>query len=370
MKKMFTFVAAMLLCTVAFAEDKELFNPATASIKETYFAPGWSPDGKSTATYDAATGTVSVDIQSNLGAQWQGQVKLQHDVTFDPAKSYVLSVKFHSNKDLGGVTLKMDDNAEVVYANQEIKLPADADYVFTSAKSNGVAGNNKVMVFDFGYAAAGTQITISNISIKEVGNATVVEPVEHPAPATAPVRAAADVFSIYSDVYTAGTAMAIGGWGQKTKIEEVNLSETDKAFYCTKSNYMGWELNANVAIAQLAGYPYLHMDIYVAEEGSVMFQPIWGAGGMVTYTLAAGWNSLDIDLLEKYAGIDLAKIFQLKWDGMPATCYFDNVYFYKDTETAIRNTAVVEKAQKTIINGQMLIIRDGIRYNALGQVIE
>ena len=370
MKKMFTFVAAILFCTAAFAEEKELFNPSAASIKETYIAPGWNVDANSSATYDAATGTISVSIASNLSAQWQGQVKFSHNVTFDPAKSYVLSVKFHSNKALGGVTLKMDDNAEVVYANQEITLPADADYVFTSAKSNGVAGNNQIMVFDFGYAAAGTQITISNISIKEVGEAAVVEPVKHPAPATAPARAAADVFSIYSDAYTAGTAMAVGGWGQKTKIEEVNLSETDKTFYCTNSNYMGWELNANVAVAQLAEYPYLHMDIYVAEPGSIMFQPIWGAGGMVTYTLATGWNSLHIDLLEKYPGIELAKIFQLKWDGMPATCYFDNVYFYKDTEMAIRNTAVVEKAQKTIINGQLIISRDGIRYNALGQVME
>lgn len=86
--------------------------------------------------------------------------------------------------------------------------------------------------------------------------------------------------------------------------------------------------------------------------------------------MATGWNSLHIDLLEKYPGIELAKIFQLKWDGMPATCYFDNVYFYKDTEMAIRNTAVVEKAQKTIINGQLIISRNGIRYNALGQVME
>ena len=279
-------------------------------------------------------------------------------------------MKFRSNKAFGGVTVKMDDNAEVVYANQEIKLPADADYTFTSAKSNGKAGNNKIMVFDFGYAAAGTQITISNISIKEVGEAAAVEPVEHPAPAVAPTRAAVNVFSIYSDVYTAGTNMAIGGWGQKTKIEEVNLSETDKAFYCTGSNYMGWELNANVAIAQLANYPYLHMDIYVAEAASIMFQPIWGAGGMATFTLTAGWNSLDIDLAEKYNGIDLAKIFQLKWDGMPSTCYFDNVYFYKDAEMGIRNTAVAEKAQKTVIDGQLVILRDGIRYNAQGKVIE
>lgn len=370
MKKMFTFVAAMLLCIVAFAEEKELFNPANASIKETYFAPNWAPDGKSTATYDATTGTISIDIQSNLGAQWQGQVKLQHDVTFDPAKSYILSMKFHSNKAFGGVTVKMDDKAEVVYANQEIKLPADADYVFTSAKGNGVAGNSKIMVFDFGYAAAGTKITISNISIKEVGEAVAVEPVEHPAPAVAPTRAAANVFSIYSDVYTAGTNMAIGGWGQKTKIEEVNLSETDKAFYCTGSNYMGWELNANVAIAQLANYPYLHMDIYVAEAASIMFQPIWGAGGMATFTLAAGWNSLDIDLAEKYNGIDLAKIYQLKWDGMPSTCYFDNVYFYNNTETALPMVENVQTAVKTIENGQLVILRNGIRYNAQGKVIE
>lgn len=370
MKKMFTFVAAMLLCTVAFAEEKELFNPANASIKETYFAPNWTLDDKSTATYDATTGTISIDIQSDLVAQWQGQVKLQHDVTFDPAKSYILSMKFHSNKAFGGVTVKMDDNANVVYANQEIKLPADADYVFTSAKSNGVAGNNKIMVFDFGHAAAGTKITISNISIKEVGEAVAVEPVEHPAPAVAPTRAAANVFSIYSDVYTAGTKMAIGGWEQKTKIEEVNLSETDKAFYCTGSDYMGWELNANVAIAQLANYPYLHMDIYVAEAASIMFQPIWGAGGMATFTLAAGWNSLDIDLVEKYNGIDLAKIYQLKWDGMPSTCYFDNVYFYNNTETALPMVENVQTAVKTIENGQLVILRDGIRYNAQGKVIE
>lgn len=47
MKKMFTFVAAMLLCTVAFAEEKELFNPANASIKETYFAPNWAQETNS-----------------------------------------------------------------------------------------------------------------------------------------------------------------------------------------------------------------------------------------------------------------------------------------------------------------------------------
>ena len=377
MKKAFTIVAALLCMTAAaWADGTELFDPSTASIKSYYIGPNWTVDATSTATYDAATGTISVDIKSALSGQWQGQVKLNHNVTFDETKAYTVSLKFHSNKALGGVTLKMDDNAQVVFANQSIQLPADADYVYTSEQGNGVAGNNKILVFDFGYAAAGTQITISDISIKEVGDAVVPDPVTHPAPATAPTRDAADVFSIYSDAYTAGTAMAIGGWGQTTAITEVNLSATDKAYYCTTSNYMGWELNSNQAVTALANYPMAHIDVYVAEAGSIQFTPIWKNGennaeALHTYTLAAGWNALEIDLAADFAGINLAGIFQLKWAAMPATCYIDNVYFYKKSgATAIENASAVVRAEKVLRNGQVMILRNGTLYTAQGQMVE
>ncbi len=372
MRKVFTFVTVLLCMTAAaWAEGTELFDASLASINSTYIAPNWVEDPTSTATYDPTTGILSVDIKNGLSAQWQGQVKLNHNVAFDETKAYIVSVKFHSNKALGGVTLKMDDKTQVVFANQAISLPADADYTFISEQSNGVKDNDKVLVFDFGYAAAGTQITISDISIKEMGDAVTPDPVTHPAPATAPTRAAADVFSIYSDAYTAGTAMAVGSWGQTTATQEVNLADDDKAYYCTTSNYMGWELNDNQAIAALADYPMLHTDVYVAEAGSIQFTPIWGNEAAKTYTLAAGWNTLDIDLAADFAGINTAGIYQLKWAGMPATCYIDNVYFYKESgTTALGDASGMVRAEKVFRNGQVMILRNGTLYTTQGQEVE
>ena len=40
------------------------------------------------------------------------------------------------------------------------------------------------------------------------------------------------------------------------------------------------------------------------------------------------------------------------------------------TTTALENIAVEGKAVKTIINGQLIIIKNGVQYNALGQVIK
>ena len=41
-----------------------------------------------------------------------------------------------------------------------------------------------------------------------------------------------------------------------------------------------------------------------------------------------------------------------------------------DSATAIDNTVIAPKAVKLIENGQLVIIRDGVRYNSVGQVIE
>ena len=59
----------------------------------------------------------------------------------------------------------------------------------------------------------------------------------------------------------------------------------------------------------------------------------------------------------------------LKVDG---TLYTFTIYNDKgsDTPTAIDNNAVVEKAQKFIENGQLFIIKNGVRYNAQGAVVK
>ena len=136
-------------------------------IESTYFAPDWVEDGKSSATYDANTGTITVDIQSQLLAQWQGQVKVKHDVAFSADKYYQFSAKFHANKAVNGVTIKVDDNNGMIFENASVNLPANSDYIYTSAIVKGIPGNNKIIVFDFGYASP-CQITISDILLQEV----------------------------------------------------------------------------------------------------------------------------------------------------------------------------------------------------------
>ena len=348
-------------------EGTELFDPAAASLDSYYIAPNWTPDGVSSATYNPATGTVSVDIKSQLLGQWQGQVKIKHNVVFDPAKQYVFSAKFHATAAIGGVTVKMDDNVAPVYDNQ-INLPANADYTYVSAPGNGIEGNNQILVFDFGLAGP-CQITISEISIKDVGAAVAPPQVDHPEAAPAPTRDSAQVFSIYSDVYTSTVTRVTGGWGQSTKEEEVQLAEGDKAFYYTKCNYLGWEFNSSSTIGDMTAYPKLHLDIYVAEAASIKFTPIWGGEALKEYALQAGWNAIDIDLATEFVGINLANIIQVKWDAMPATCYIDNVYFYNPNGTAVDNITVEKHAVKRIENGQLIIIRDGVKYDITGSVI-
>lgn len=351
-------------------EGTNLFNPATASVVETYFAPNWVPDGVSSATYDAATGVVSVDIKSQLLGQWQGQVKIKHDILFSAEKQYTISCKFHANVAVGGVTLKMDDSEPaIVFLNQAINIPANEDFVFTSEPGNGVAGTNQILVFDFGWAGP-CQITISEITIQEVGGAVAPPTVEHPAAAPAPAHDAAQVFSIYSDAYTSTVGRVTGAWSQTTKEEEVLLAEGDHAFYYSTCNYLGWELNGNTTIGDLNAYPMLHMDVYVAEAGSIGFTPIWGGEAEKAYALQPGWNALDIDLATDFVGINLANIYQLKWANMPATCYIDNVYFYNPNGTAVDNITVEKHATKKIENGQLIIIRDGVKYDATGKMMK
>ena len=358
MKKLFTSFAVLFAATALFAQTN-LFHPAEASILETYFAPNWNVDPNSTATYDAATGTIQVHIASQLLGTWQGQVKLTHNVDFSATKKYQFSCKFQSTLAFGGVTVKMDDNVPVVL-NSTIQLPANEAYVFTE-EGDGQAGNNKVLVFDFGWAGP-CDITISDISIVETGDAEVVE---HPAPAPMPQRDATNVFSIYSDAYTTTVQRNTGGWGQSTVELEVSLGEADKAFYLTKASYLGWELNGNTTIGDMSQFPLFHMDIYVAEASSIKFTPIWGAEAAKEYPLVAGWNAMDIDLAKDFPAIDMQNIYQLKWDAMPATCYIDNVYFYTEA-TSIDNTQVEDAARKMIKDGVFYIQQGSRIYTVLG----
>lgn len=294
---------------------------------------------------------------------------------------------------VGDCEMEEDNVAPVMEsATLESKTYNSAVIAVVATDNKGVVSYNVVddaNEFEANFAAVDGKITVTgltpnttyNLAISAVdlaGNVSaeaktvqVITPTfAHPSSTTVPMHASSDVFSIYSDAYTSTITRATGGWGQQTKEQEVALAEGDNAFYYTNGNFLGWELNGNTTIGDMSLFPNLHMDIYVAEAGTIKFTPIWGAEAAKEYTLVAGWNALEINLAADFKEINLKNIYQLKWDAMPAVCYIDNVYFWKDgASTAIDAADVVTKFVKTIENGQLVIIRDGVRYNVMGNVI-
>lgn len=138
-------------------------EPTAFSIKEVW------PTDRVTAT--TSGDDILVKIASYGGGQWQGQVKLQHNVSFENTKTYKVGFTLTADKDCGGITFKTDDNQGEVYENQSINLTASTPYHYEKV-FKGQAGNNKIMVFDFGLVGDNTNITISNLTLVEYSPAT------------------------------------------------------------------------------------------------------------------------------------------------------------------------------------------------------
>ena len=229
-------------------------------------------------------------------------------------------------------------------------------YLGAELKGTGSADSGKTASITVTNLQPNREFTMTVIATDVYGNesAETVDvtftTLSYPAPAPTPTWDATKVFSIYSDAYEPQANRAFGWWGASTVEAEVALAADDKALQYTTCNYLGWELNATCNVSD---YPYLHMDIYVENAGSIQFTPIWGAEALKEYALQAGWNSLDINLVADFQGINLANINQMKWAAMPATCFIDNVYFL---DGLIEGVVIDDDSDLTQL-------RDGFIYN-------
>ena len=223
-----------------------------------------------------------------------------------------------------------------------------------------------------------TEYNFTVIAKDEAGNATesvsvAAKTLEAPAPAPAPTIAAANVKSIYSDAYTpAWTSLNSfnEGWWNAPKMAEGNLVEGDKVlyYYGFTDGMIGWQFGAFDA----TGFTTFTMDIYPLADGKIDCGPL--AEGDKDYAKAGvevkgnQWNTITIDL----TGKDLTKIFQVKMINYYAlgSFFIDNVYFYNAPVTALENTIVETKAKKVVENGQLIIIRNGVKYDATGKMMK
>ena len=145
---------------------------STAASLETWFSPGdWSGGLDPQASYEG--GVLTLTCPEGIGgSEWQGQVKLVTAVPADPDKHYAFSCKVESSED-GTATVKVadanDDSNHAFFYDNNLSLQAYETAVYKNAPISPDQAYEAVMViFDFGRFPAGTQIKVTDISLREI----------------------------------------------------------------------------------------------------------------------------------------------------------------------------------------------------------
>ena len=155
--------------------------------------------------------------------------------------------------------------------------------------------------------------------------------------APVPTVPADQVMAVYSDSYERVCNWGyLEGWGQTTTLEEKEIDGNHYLSYAN-FNYLGWGAAQPYNVSMMEK---LHLDIWVEADGQLGIVPIYGGSGLSTddnrrkiVDLKGGqWNSLDLDLVKDFEGLNLSSIFQFKYDNGSMTEFcLDNVYFYRTT---------------------------------------
>ena len=226
---------------------------------------------------------------------------------------------------------------------------------------------------------------------------TKVDPTIPQVAAPAPKQKAENVRPIYSDAYTSilEHSFALSNWGSVAGVEKAIDDNHYLLYDMTAGNAVIWgENNAGGnAIVAKAGYnaggtedntgvdasamDSLHMDIFSLVAMSNIEVRINDNLVRKISLTNEGWQQIDIALADPVEALNTTSVRWFKItnivDANRQKLAFDNIFFYKKdstTPTAIDNTVEAVKAVKMIENGQLIIIKNGIRYNVAGQMVK
>ena len=219
---------------------------------------------------------------------------------------------------------------------------------------------------------ANTEYTFSVVAYDANDNAA--EPVNvqvttlaAPAPADLPTYDAENVKGVYTDNYT-NVAMSIQGWHAEPAISAGLLAENRQALCITPNNTPNSCFGLAFPAMDITAYDALELDIYPLAENAVLDIQVIGVGAAsTTFNLTANeWNHISLDI-DGNTKTNCEQIGFYNCPNLQGVCFVQNLLFVQDGDTtAIENTEVGAKAIKTIENGQLIILRDGKRYNVTG----
>ena len=385
---------------------------ANANPWETWFATGdtWNPETESYLEWDGENQKATIHINVDKYGQWRAQVKY-HCPIAEEGKCYRVALKLKSNNAISNVTVKYQDNVEMIYVN-DIALEANVEYVFDQTAA-GIAGGNGIMALDFGFAHAGDIIEIYDVVIEE----TECPAVEH----TYTIAGGnADLFGTTWDPANAANDMTkLEDGTYKWEKTEITLPAGNVEFKVCEDH--AWTVsypaeNYQLVIPEAGVYT---ITITYNPEGNVVAGDAVKTGDAVVDPVVSiagsmnSWNaSADVMVLaadKATASITLnlaAQTYEFKvvinggdWRSnaheftrenavaADMTGNLDNMHLVADvagdyiftwtfetntlsiafpTGDGIDNTAVENKAIKRIVNGQLFIEKNGKLFNAQG----
>jgi len=279
------------------------------------------------------------------------------------AGSYKFGMKFDGVWKANGAELTREaPETSLLEGTGDMKITADVDgeYIFT-------------------YTFLGEKLAVTYPAAAPVAPTT--------APA-APTAAEDDVLAIYCNHYTTNNLhFEILGWGGVTTWHADTIDGV-AIVHCQDMKYE-FLTNWGAASYDMSAYKKLHADLWAPAASTIRLGiEALGAndGGSgfksgVVCTLAEGWNSIDIEFsqepdLANYSFTDVKYIF-FEWYKTPEGESFENnpfafanIYFYDKESQAIDNIDTNTPAVKRIVNGMLIIEKNGKTYNVLGTLVK
>ena len=137
-----------------------------------FYAPAWSQIAD--PTVEKLDTGFKVTLPEATTDQWQAQVAFHTDMTTNAATNYDFKCVLKSNNDHPGVTIKLvlsggGDNDNIFYFADRHPLAAEEEFVYEMPNMPGIDMDKVSLFFDFGGCAAGTEVTVTDIILKEKG---------------------------------------------------------------------------------------------------------------------------------------------------------------------------------------------------------
>lgn len=239
---------------------------------------------------------------------------------------------------------------------------------------NGAGKSDEQVVITINNLEAGKAYEFSVVASDPSDNATPASFVAAstwaaPAPAPAPAHAAANVKSLYSNSFE--PVAAVGNycewWWQSPVVNFSELDGNNVLYYVSSQDgVFGWAF----AETDFTGFQKIHVSVYPTSAFTFEIYPvITGEPHKVSGEMKANeWNDIVFD----YTEYESFTMKQLGFANRANTAFFlDNVYFFKDAAEGVQNVQKDNvQSTKVIENGQVIIIRNGVRYNVAGAQVK